>query len=53
MTKLTINVDGVLKTKLKVACAQDGKEMTGVLITLIEGWLKDREKRQQKPRRTA
>jgi len=46
MKKLQINIRDELHTRLKIACALEGKDMTTVLLKLVEEYVEKIEKRK-------
>jgi ribbon-helix-helix protein len=48
MKRLNFNIPDDLHTRLKVACALQQKDMTEILLQVIEEYLKKAEKKQSK-----
>jgi hypothetical protein len=46
MKRLTINISEELHTRLKVLCTLDGKDMTEVVLRLVEDYVTTAEKRK-------
>ena len=46
MKRFTMNMPDELHTHFKVACALDGKEMTEVVLKLVEDYIEQIEKRK-------
>jgi hypothetical protein len=46
MKRLTINISEDLHTRLKVICTLDGKDMTAVVLKLVEDYVEKAEKRK-------
>jgi predicted DNA-binding protein len=46
MKHLTINISEELHTRLKVICTLDGKDMTEVVLKLVEDYVNAAEKRK-------
>ena len=46
MKKLQMNIPDELHTRLKVACTLEGKDMTMVVLKLVEEYVKGIEKRK-------
>ncbi len=46
MKRLTVNISDDLHTRLKVICTLEGKDMTEVVLGLVEDYIKEAEKRK-------
>ncbi len=46
MKRLTMNIPEELHTRLKVICTLEGKDMTEVVLGLVEDYVKEAEKRK-------
>lgn len=48
MGRLSLNIEDELKRRFKLACVEDGEEMSQRLQLLIEKWLEERQKKRSK-----
>ncbi|MCP4696463.1 MAG: hypothetical protein GY862_06405 [Gammaproteobacteria bacterium] len=44
-TRLSINIDPELRTRLKIQAAKENRDITSIVIELIEAYLKKHEKK--------